>query len=146
VIQAKWTAVVLRDLLEAEGLEVALCQSTESAYSAGILNPPDIIIADICVTGDATAISLVKQLREANPDSRAVFISGYALDDLRKLVVGLDWASCVAKPVLFEDIVDELRGEGDLRVQQVTEFRSEVEWVLLCDIGVAIVPINLPIY
>jgi hypothetical protein len=61
-------------------------------------------------------VSLVEQLREANPDLRAVFISGYALADLRKLVVGLDWASCVAKPVLFEDIVDELSREGALRV------------------------------
>jgi DNA-binding response OmpR family regulator len=106
------TAAVLQDLLEGHGLQVKVCQSSDSAYSEGISNTPDIVIADICVPGDISSIKLVQLLHEVNPDLRAVFISGYSLGDLRKLISGLDWASCVAKPLSFEDIVEELSGEG----------------------------------
>lgn len=102
-------SMALGQLLSNEGFDVRSYASTDSAYAACCVRPPDILIADWSVPGDLSSLQLVEELHRLNPALRVIFTSGYERAEILGKTSDEDWMSYISKPVSFERIIDEIR-------------------------------------
>lgn len=70
---------LIQDFLVARGYEVIACGSAEAAlkWTRSLTRTPDVVISDVALP-EGSGNLLVKQIRQQNPETKVVFMSGYA--------------------------------------------------------------------
>ncbi len=97
----------LKTILQAEGYEVVTEASAESAWTAIQTAPPDVLIADIILTG-RTGLDLAIDLVQAYPRCRIVLFSAQVSEHLVEKAIGLGF-DFMSKPVSPTVILARLR-------------------------------------
>ena len=99
----------LRDLLEANGLEIVGEASTEEEALQRIpATRPDVAVLDVRLP-DGTGVEVCRDLRSADPDLRCLMLTSYADDEALFDAVVAGAAGYVLKEVRSNDLVDAIR-------------------------------------
>jgi len=88
-----------------DGKEAIRVYEEERAAS----HPFDLVLLDLTVPGGMGGKDAIGRMLEADPDVRAVVLSGYSNDPVMSEPVKFGFCGCLAKPFTFEEMVDLLQ-------------------------------------
>lgn len=95
---------VLTSALKKRGFSVTTAPDVESALRLAKANPPEFAVVDLKMPGPSGLI-LVKQLKELDPETRIVILTGYASISTAIEAVKLGATHYLAKPANADEIV-----------------------------------------
>ena len=97
--------LVLKDLLELEGYEVAFCHDIPSACEKLAAGKFDAVLVDVFLTADPVGIELARHILSAYPDTSVILMTGYArkADIDEACLMGA--FTCIDKPFSLDDVV-----------------------------------------
>ncbi len=76
--------VLFRDILLIEGYDVKVAEDGSSGYEEYCSFNPDLVFTDI-VMPEMSGLELVRKIREVNPQTKVIFVSGFfGLEDLKR--------------------------------------------------------------
>lgn len=120
---------VLSIALEKRGFAVTIAHSVEHAVPLAEANPPEFAVVDLKM-GGATGLVLVKKLRELDPNTRIVVLTGYASIATAVEAIKLGATQYLAKPANADEIVAAFshlpNGNTPLKAQPVPI--GNLEW------------------
>lgn len=94
--------------MEKRGFDVRAADSARSALAAIEENPPRFAVVDLRLE-DGDGVAVVDQLRTANPDARAIILTGYGNIPTAVAAVKAGAIDYIAKPADADDIDKALR-------------------------------------
>ena len=103
----KDTAEVLRKLLVQVGHEAVVAGSVRDALRALGESPFSTLLCDIGLP-DGNGLDVVRAVKRAHPEVRAVALSGYALQRDVDLAMQAGFDAHLSKPVSFDDLLTTL--------------------------------------
>jgi CheY-like chemotaxis protein len=135
--------------------QITSVSSAEEALLAAAQAPIDLIISDIRLPG-LNGLDLVRQLRQVQPDTRIILITGYSTHDIERTAQALLVQTLLKKPfdldVLGDSVQQALRTSPPIALhslkadspevlQQITDWQahSGANWIGLIDAGGSIV-------
>lgn len=98
---------LIQDFLTARGYEVIACGTGEAAlkWARTLVRNPDVVISDMALPEDAGTL-LVTQLRQQNPRTKVIFMSGYSKP--RTAILGIEDAVYLQKPFSLHHLANIL--------------------------------------
>ena len=111
--------------LETRGFKVAVAESGVTAVEKVRETPFDAILLDLAMPG-MDGIDTLKRLRELNPDSQVVLLTGRATVKKATEAMRLGALDLLEKPVDIEVLVEKIR-EAATNKMRLTERRIEAE-------------------
>jgi two-component system, OmpR family, response regulator len=107
--------------LETRGLKVDIATSGEMAIEKVSEKTFDAILLDLAMPG-MDGIETLKRLREINPDSQVVLLTGQATVKVATEVIRLGALDLLEKPVVIEELVEKIE-EAATNKMRLTEER-----------------------
>jgi DNA-binding NtrC family response regulator len=98
---------LFRDVLEARGYEVCVCEKGEDAIDLLKRRKVFAAFVDIRMPG-MDGISLLKQIKSIKPDTHVIMITGYSRDGAVNEALQLGCFVCMMKPFKLRDITGVL--------------------------------------
>jgi two-component system, NtrC family, nitrogen regulation response regulator NtrX len=98
----------LAEILEAQGYAVVSTWEGEEAVEIAELFEPSIVVTDFRLPG-LDGVSLVHQVRESHPETRAILVSGYLSPDTRERARAEHVDAVLEKPLSVPRLLAELR-------------------------------------
>lgn len=111
--------------LETRGLKVAVAESGELAVEKVQESVFDAILLDLAMPG-MDGIETLKRLRELNPDSQVILLTGHATVKKATEAMRLGALDLLEKPVDIEVLVEKIE-EAATNKMRLTERRIEEE-------------------
>jgi two-component system, cell cycle sensor histidine kinase and response regulator CckA len=99
---------MLATMLKKQGYEVSAAASAEDALAMSPQRPVDLLLTDVVLPG-MTGPDLARRLRQATPDIRVLFMSGYTGDALTDQDELGDERSFIQKPFQSQALFDRIR-------------------------------------
>ena len=98
---------LIQDFLAARGYEVIACGSAEAAlkWTRSLTRTPDAVISDVALP-EGSGNQLVKQIRQQSPETKVVFMSGYA--EPKPTISEVDGAIYLQKPFSLHHLASTL--------------------------------------
>jgi len=121
---------VLARALERRKFAVTVVHDVDAAIAAAKLSPPEYAIVDLKMSGPSGLV-LVKALKELDPETRIVILTGYASIATAVEAIKLGATYYLAKPADTDEIVAVLdRDEGDpnLLISEDPLSVNRLEW------------------
>lgn len=121
---------VLEQALEKRGFEVRTAKNLDEAAQAANDFDPEYAIVDLRI-GQESGLSLVKQLKELDENTRIVMLTGYASIATAVEAIKLGALHYLTKPASINEIIDALHhDEGDTEVMPSAQPISvkRLEW------------------
>jgi len=103
------TRITLSELLESEGFSVRTFGDTDQALRACVVDPPNLLITDLCVPGSLPTRELVRYIRDTLRETKIIFISGYDEREIDRGYPDLSDVERHAKPLDFDVLMASLR-------------------------------------
>ncbi len=99
---------VLKITLESSGYDICLASDAETGLKIFKQKKPDIVITDIKMPG-INGIELLKQIKNLNPDTEVIMITGHG--DMKLAVESLQYeaADFITKPIDSDDLEDAIK-------------------------------------
>lgn len=98
-------AEVLRDTLDLEGYDVAVCNDETTARATVAATAFDAALLDVFISDEPVGIELAKHIREVSPSTRVVLMTGYAEDADINDGYASGVYGCIRKPFVLDDVV-----------------------------------------
>jgi len=100
-------------ILDELGYETGLAEDGEEAVelfkkAAESVNPFDLVIIDLSMSGGMDGKEIVRQLNKIDPDVKAIISSGYSNDPVMTNYSSYGFVGALAKPHRKEDLIDML--------------------------------------
>jgi len=103
----------LRDMLAYElnflGYEAVLSQNADEAIVLLRENTFDLLITDIRMPGSMDGIDMVDLRRKEDPGLKAIFISGFTLEDKLNRALEHPLSACLKKPFDLQELSEALK-------------------------------------
>jgi DNA-binding NtrC family response regulator len=99
---------LLRSFLEAKGFQVAVAESSRAAQEVAAAFQPDVALVDYALP-DATALDLLRRLKNLQPDLPVVILTGHASMELAVTAIKQGAQNFVAKPVHLPSLANTLQ-------------------------------------
>lgn len=117
---------LLRSFLEAKGFQVAVAESSRAAQEVAAAFQPDVALVDYALP-DATALDLLRRLKNLQPDLPVVILTGHASMELAVTAIKQGAQNFVAKPVHLPSLANTLQkalAEGQKRTSPGSNGKS----------------------
>ena len=101
-------AMSMKINLEACGHKVVGISPNESTFWGFMESDPDVVLLDIKLKARENGVKLAKKLRKRNPDIPVIFTTGNSKKDTLRQTLDIDNSVVLNKPILFEDLLEEL--------------------------------------
>ena len=102
-----------RDLLtlelSAENCEVTTASNTAEALELLCMHGFDLIITDVRMPGELDGIDLIQTYRLENPAQKAIFITGYAVEEKIERALEQGSVLCLRKPFQNEELLKAIQ-------------------------------------
>lgn len=121
---------VLAGALGKRGYAVQVVHDVAQGLRAAEDNPPEFAVVDLNMPG-ATGLTLVERLKELDPHTRIIVLTGYASIATAVEAIKLGATHYLAKPADADEVVEALhRQEGDISVPVAARPMSvdRLEW------------------
>jgi DNA-binding response OmpR family regulator len=99
---------VLAWMLQDFGCDVRTATRVEEALALGRAFQPTLLITDYLLCDASTGIDVIRQLRECDPNLRAILVTGLHGDQIRELLGELANVSVLTKPFAWTDLRGQL--------------------------------------
>lgn len=96
-------SMYLRDQLERMGFRVETMTAGEAAVGFDPVDPPDLILMDINLSGDMSGLEAARQIK-ARADIPLIFTTGYSDERIRELAAALDPVAFLVKPLSIQEL------------------------------------------
>lgn len=93
----------LRDWLQDAGYKVMTAETGEQALDMIAKQDFCVLILDIRLPG-RTGITVLKEVKEKKPDTKAIIITAYPTSDLTAEALKLGAMDCLVKPIVPDDL------------------------------------------
>lgn len=104
---------VLQEILEKEGFSVVAVSSAQEALRAVETEKPALALIDLILSGEYNGVELFKEMREINPDFKAIIYTGYGPEEEVKLIVDAIHEGMIdeflRKPMAADEIVQAVK-------------------------------------
>ncbi len=101
-------AMSMKINLEAYGHKVIGISPNESTFWKFMESDPDVILLDIQLKAKENGVKLAKKLRKHNPTIPVIFTTANTKKDMLRQTLDIDNSVVLNKPILFEDLLQEL--------------------------------------
>ncbi len=91
--------------LESEGHHVRCATAPQEAIDAARQQRPDVLITDWLLRNEMDGSHVVERVREINPDTQVVVITGLGLDDVRPALDDVPAVSFFSKPLNLDELI-----------------------------------------
>jgi two-component system, response regulator RegA len=121
---------VLARAMEGRGYAVTVAHDVVQAIFSAEQNPPKYAVVDLRMPGPS-GLTLVKKLKELDPEMRVVVLTGYASIATAIEAIKIGATHYLAKPVKAEEIIAAFRrtmADADIEVTGDPLPVSRVEW------------------
>ena len=101
----------IKELIEADGYEVVICNNGRDALTMQALNPFDIIVTDI-IMPEVDGLEVIIQVSKSHPSTKLIAISGGGLlhaTDLLFMAKHLGASSVLSKPFNYKLLKTQLK-------------------------------------
>ena len=103
-----------RDLLSlelsSEDCQVVTASSADEALRLLQAKSFDLIITDARMPGPLDGIDLIKTYRKEHPGQKAIFITGYAIEEKIEQALQEGTVLCLKKPFQSQELLDAIQG------------------------------------
>ncbi len=103
------TALLLKGLLERRGYDVTTAATVREGVDRATEIDPDLIVSDLGLP-DGTGIDLLRGVRDAGVEARAIALSGYGMDEDVRRSTDAGFADHLVKPVGIKRLLEAVRG------------------------------------
>ncbi len=121
---------VMSRALSRRGFEVSVAHDVESALRLAEQEPPELAVVDLRMPGDS-GLTLVRRLKELDPATRIVVLTGYASISTAVEAIKLGATHYLAKPVDADEVVaafDKAEGDEHISVAASPLSVDRLEW------------------
>lgn len=102
-----------RRYLQYRGHEVAAAATVDEGLAKAELLQPEVLICDWKLSGRRDGVDVARTLRERFFDLSVIFVTAYALADLRQRTGDLGGVSCLRKPISLDTLAALLDAVDD---------------------------------
>ncbi|MDP1657982.1 MAG: response regulator transcription factor [Methylotenera sp.] len=121
---------VLAPAMRKRGFLVAIADSAESAFELAKINPPELAVVDLKMSGNSGLV-LIRQLASLDAGTRIVMLTGYASVATAVEAIKLGATHYLAKPVDADEIVrafEKQSGDTEVKVLSNPLSVDRMEW------------------
>jgi DNA-binding response OmpR family regulator len=99
---------ILAWLLTDHGCDVRTASDVEEAVAVGKDFQPTLLITDYLLRDDGTGIDVIRDLRDSQPDLRALLVTGMDVAELRHELESIGNVNVLRKPFVWSDLRGQL--------------------------------------
>lgn len=102
-----WQDLLLLEL--SEDYQIAIASGAQEALNLLRQRPFDLVITDVRMPGEFDGIDLIQVYRRENSAQKAIFITGYALEEKIEQAVQQGLSLCLRKPFESQQLLNAIQ-------------------------------------